>query len=1262
MEAKRYVVVGGGAAGLSCLYTLQKYTKEENTEIHLIETSKRIGGHANSVMSHDEEENKELVDVGFMVFNKETYPNLIRIFSELNIPTEESDMSLSVFDSNLEWSFQSSYKWMLQMMLNKRFWKFVVSHNNFSSKARKYLNDSETYKNHTVGEFCEGLDQDFCNNWLIPFVSAVWSVGEGQSKEFSAIPLLKFMDNHRFLTLGTIKWRTVSKRSVSYVDAILKYCPKVIIHNESAVQIYEDKNEIELQNGTKIQYDKLILACSAPNQYKLNPPAKEWLKNFKVSQSRIVGHTKPYGMPKNKIHWSSWNVKGVSNESNENQSQDKASVTYWLSKIQNLKNQDRFVTVNPKDDPEGIFFDEMMEHPIMDIQSYYGQLEESKYQGISNIYHAGAWLRNGFHEDAFFTGCLAARRALDNQTIPVEYPTGSKGILPAKAILGVTNHIRYKENNQKRKFSYPLYLYKWDTRFPPNNFHREDFFGDHSIPLDTQVRKEFVNQLGFWPLGKIEVFGNLRSFGFSFNPIIPFFAYDENDNLIGLLCEVHNTPWGERCLYAMKVNSKTYELEPKLHYKKMHVSPFNPPPEKNESNWNYIFQLKGKDNLSVIARKGEEKVIKATWELKKNQSEISSKENEEKISSNQENQKNNDDKQYQTHNVNSGSWRTFFWIYLQALLLLFKDKQMMYHYDSTHLNQSFWNISNVSLLWSILPGLLFLTQGSSLFTSYTIFTSMIFLLLFKMSGNANLLHFIGFFIHFSLLIQNLIIFNIFELHFKYFCLHSLILSLNLKFNSSNYNKREINKWNSLNSICFIGILLSFQQNIIFQTLFTFISCFYCLLILSSKFDEFLINLNLKMKYLYINPLYKYLCLHISSFVITTITKNQILIHYDNGNQNQNLKYDKNRPILVIYNPIEFFWGLMNGDLGVGESYVHGDWSEYNQFDSCKRDEELFKILRVFASFHDSPYLKVLDQLKFIFPSYWKKKFSFLQKFGSLDRESAAASISSHYDDGNDIFASFLDNKMVYTSAFFDDKKSLDENENLLENAQIRKIERILDLCNVNKGDKILDIGSGWGALVGHANQLGYNAKGLCNCKNMTQLARDRYGHDNFMIMDYRDLDGNEKFDAITCVEMIEAIPARDYKEFVDVCDRVLDSGSRVSMQVINALSFNNPVARRRDPLPLGTFVTTHIFPGQQLPNMEFIHEAFVNSGKFKRVYSETTGHHYAITLALWARSLMDHSEKFPPAVINKYLYYLCWCRAAFDAELLQLSRIVFQKV
>ena len=159
---------------------------------------------------------------------------------------------------------------------------------------------------------------------------------------------------------------------------------------------------------------------------------------------------------------------------------------------------------------------------------------------------------------------------------------------------------------------------------------------------------------------------------------------------------------------------------------------------------------------------------------------------------------------------------------------------------------------------------------------------------------------------------------------------------------------------------------------------------------------------------------------------------------------------------------------------------------------------------------------------------------------------------------------------------------------------------------------------------------------------MNELATEKYGN-HYSMLDYRDVPPTHDFDVVTSVEMIEAVPAKHYPEFVKCCDNALKPGGRVVMQVIHAFAFNNSVARSRDPTALGTFVTTHIFPGQQLPNLDFLHEAFLKSGKFKRVYSETTGHDYAKTLRQWRLRLDGPSEDgfvIPDHIQRKYRFIM----------------------
>ena len=120
--------------------------------------------------------------MGFMVLNDRTYPNLLRIFSEIGADVEDSDMSLSVHDGrDFSWSFRDLLSGQMRSIVQPRMWKLVVSYRAFVKKAVKVLSEHDrgVENSITVGEFCEGLDETFCVEMALPFVSAVWSVGYG---------------------------------------------------------------------------------------------------------------------------------------------------------------------------------------------------------------------------------------------------------------------------------------------------------------------------------------------------------------------------------------------------------------------------------------------------------------------------------------------------------------------------------------------------------------------------------------------------------------------------------------------------------------------------------------------------------------------------------------------------------------------------------------------------------------------------------------------------------------------------------------------------------------------------------------------------------------------------------------------------------------------------------------------------------------------------------------------------------------------------
>jgi predicted NAD/FAD-binding protein/cyclopropane fatty-acyl-phospholipid synthase-like methyltransferase/DUF1365 family protein len=1281
-------VVGSGAAGLAATYTLCKY--EGDVEVDLIESEGRIGGHAWTVSTRGmnsaspqsasvasdgaPSQGEELVDVGFMVMNRVTYPNMLRVFSEIGVEVEPSDMSLSVTSSSgSSWSFQSSTEWLKRNATQPRLLRFIRSHGAFAAKARAWLLDSERFEHASVGKFCEGLDADFCDNWLLPFVSAVWSVGMRATRDFSALPLLRFMDNHRFLGLSTMPWYTPKGRSTEYVNAIMRYCGDRVRTrlNTKVTHVDSEAKKLTLSDGSVLEYDAVIFACNAPAQAALNLPSKEWLKRFSVSRSRVIAHRTPMGMPEDKGDWSAWNVKAGPTDGaaggtggNKTEGQDGgAAVTYWLSRIQNLKDPSIFVTVNPSTIPEDTFFDAYMEHPIMDGESHRAQMEEHLHQGKGGVYHAGAWLRHGFHEDAFFTGILAARRALGRDDVPVEYPTGMAGVIEKQPSKGFTTHTRYGPGDSKRVFSYPLHMYRWDTRFPPKEFCRVDFFGDTNVPLDTIVRAALRDRIGLWPLGRIEVVANVRFLGFSFNPIVPYYAHDEEGRLVAVLCEVHNTPWKERTLYAMRVLPDG-SLLPVEQGKNMHVSPFHPPVDPATSadasgaKWSYRFKVQGKHLLEVDARKDGQPAFVATMEFPTDAA--------------------------SAHHTNPmGSWMALYWVYVEAAKMFADSKKRYAFYDYATERLPFLDPRVASWAAFLLPAtkawLTSLTSESKGMACAAVWMlgSALALIMYGMSNGANIL---------ALLVA--VVFGVMYVLFAVvssiasassgLSLAPIALSACTLVASLNYLPAPQTKDAEMFNHCVVksnaAVLLTSlvaPASLLAPVLAGLITASLAV----PAVGELLWDLSFDHR--------EAAAWRLSELLVSVVTKGDVKL-LRNTPSGATTSDAPNSPsiAIIVHRPIPFFLGLLGGDLGVGESYVNEDWSAFvfpQSSDGASTSsspneggmgehEVLYRVLDVFARHYSS--VPLIEAARLLAPSFWLRRVDFLKHFGSLDRKSSAESIHSHYDDGNELFKAFLDDKMVYTCALFDKSRGATPEDLAL--AQTKKIDRILELASIPPGGKVLDIGSGWGGLVGRALSQGYAAQGLCNAANMVSYAKARYGADHFDMLDYRDIPATYDKDAVTSVEMIEAVPCRDYPCFVDACDRALRPGGRVSMQVIHAYAFNNPVATERDPVPLGTFVTTHIFPGQQLPNLEFLHEAFLKNGRFRKVYSEECGMDYARTLLMWGANLERSVQpnmanggapalKIPRRTLLKYRYYLAWCRAGFSNELLDLARIVFEK-
>ena len=399
----KIAVVGSGISGLGAAYNLSK-----KHNVDLFEKNDHFGGHAHTVKIPIGYNKEVAVDIGFMVFNKKTYPNLIKFFLENKIEIEKSDMSFSVSvkGSNVEYCGKGINGIFSNRanLLKPKFIKMFLEIISFYNSCEKLNIDKSEER--TLGEYLKSikLSNYFINYHIIPMVSAIWSMPPYEASQMPLKFFLSFFKNHGLFKLkNRPQWYTVAKRSKTYVDKIISqisgeyyknYQINKIIRNERGVKIlYGEENEF-------FNYDKIVVATHADEALKLidkpTPEETRILKNFKYRENLAIIHTDESMMPLNKKAWCSWN----SNMHIENN--NKTSVTYWLNQLQNLKiNKNIFLTLNPFSQipKDKILKKIKFTHPYYDKQALDHQKELQLIQNKKNILFCGSYFGYGFHED-----------------------------------------------------------------------------------------------------------------------------------------------------------------------------------------------------------------------------------------------------------------------------------------------------------------------------------------------------------------------------------------------------------------------------------------------------------------------------------------------------------------------------------------------------------------------------------------------------------------------------------------------------------------------------------------------------------------------------------------------------------------------------------------------------------------------------------------------------------------------------------------------
>ena len=393
----KVAVIGSGISGLSSAYFLSKKYK-----VDLYEKDNHFGGH--SFTYEIEEDNKTVpVDLGFIVFNEVTYPNLVNFFNELKVPYEKSDMSFSVSikNSNVEYSGSGLGGIFANKLnfLNLKFLNMIREIILFYKTAPKLL-ESEI-KKETLGSFInkKKLSNYFVDYHLIPMVAAIWSMPFNKAKEMPLKFFLNFFTNHGLFKLkNRPQWFTVSNRSRAYVKKVTDKISGEIFKNYKVDKLIRSDDNIRLIIGNEyVDYDQVVLASHADQSLRiLEKPTqqeKNILEKFSYVKNEAYLHTDDRLMPRRKRAWSSWNSVSEG---------EKTCITYWLNKLQNLQtSKDYFLTLNPicKINDNSIIKKVNFTHPYLNSENTELQKDLKLIQGKKRTWFCGSYFGYGFHED-----------------------------------------------------------------------------------------------------------------------------------------------------------------------------------------------------------------------------------------------------------------------------------------------------------------------------------------------------------------------------------------------------------------------------------------------------------------------------------------------------------------------------------------------------------------------------------------------------------------------------------------------------------------------------------------------------------------------------------------------------------------------------------------------------------------------------------------------------------------------------------------------
>jgi predicted NAD/FAD-binding protein len=405
-------VIGSGISGLTAAYLLQR-----RYDVRLFEADDRLGGHSHTHDVQTPDGRLAAVDSGFIVHNERTYPNLARLFRELDVSTQDSEMSMSVRcdGCGLEYAGARGLAGLFAQPRNvsrPRYLRMLAEVTRFHRHARRVL--AGDVDDVTIGSFLAigGYSRYFVRHFAIPVIAAVWSAGPELSMRYPARYLFEFLGNHGMLSVtGSPRWKTVTGGSRTYVERAVKGLSALELSTPVRA-VHRNPDGVEIRDDADVVHraDAFVLATHADTALGLladpTDAEREVLGTFRYSRNETLLHSDTSLLPRAAGARASWNYL-------KNACADRADqpvlVSYQMNRLMRLDEPvDYVVTLNAEDrvDSAKVIDRMVYQHPLYTPESVAAQRRLGELNTGRTAY-AGAYHGWGFHED----GCLSGVRA-----------------------------------------------------------------------------------------------------------------------------------------------------------------------------------------------------------------------------------------------------------------------------------------------------------------------------------------------------------------------------------------------------------------------------------------------------------------------------------------------------------------------------------------------------------------------------------------------------------------------------------------------------------------------------------------------------------------------------------------------------------------------------------------------------------------------------------------------------------------------------------